>query len=127
MHDEAHDGLEVVSVESHLTLLGHVHPASMPGPATTANTFHSLASVGRLERVNAAGEAGEDVCGDHLQQSRVGSSDLPPRVTQPHKTLWHTPSVRDDTHWVYIAHCTRMCSDLRGTYRDLLSKYVLYT
>ena len=67
MHDEAHNGLEVVSVEGHLTLLGHVHPASVPGPATAADTFDPLAAVGRLECVYPAGEAGEYMCGDHLQ------------------------------------------------------------
>ena len=129
MHDEAHDGFEMVSVEGHLTLLGHVHPASVPGPATAANAFHPLASVGRLERVNAAGEAGEDVRGDHLQQSRVGSPDLSPRVTQPHQTLWHTPSVKDDTYCtctctLYIVHACAVILEVLIQICYLTNKYV---
>ena len=34
---------------------------------------------------------GDDVCWYHLQESRVGSPDFPPCVTQPHQTFRNTP------------------------------------
>lgn len=49
MHDEAHDGLEVVSMEGDLRLLGHVNPASVPGPLAVPKTLQPLTSIGRLE------------------------------------------------------------------------------
>ena len=66
MHDEAHDGLEVVPVEGHLTLFGHVHPTGVPGPAATPHAIHTFPAVRRLKRVDPVGEAGQDVGGDHL-------------------------------------------------------------
>ena len=92
VHDETHDGLEVVTVESDLALLGHVHPASVPGPATTPHSLHSLAAVGRLEGVHTVGETGEDVCGYDLQQGRIGRPYLSPGVTQSNQALGNTPA-----------------------------------
>ena len=49
MHDESHDGLEVVSMEGDLGLLGHVHVSGMPGTLTVPQSLHPLTTVGRLE------------------------------------------------------------------------------
>lgn len=95
MHDEAHDGLEVVAVEGHLTLFGHVDPPGMPCSPATPHSLHTLPPVRRLERVDPTGEAGEDVSGHHLQEGGVGSSDLPPCVTQSNEALGHTPAARE--------------------------------
>ena len=56
MHDESNDGFEVVSVEGHLTLFGHVHPSGVPGATATAHPFHPLTSIGRLESVYTSRE-----------------------------------------------------------------------
>ena len=92
MHDEAHDGLEVMSVEGDLALFGHVHLPRMPSATATANSLYTLSTVGRLEGVDAIGEACENVSGYHLQEGGVRRPDLPPRVTQSHQTLGHTPA-----------------------------------
>ena len=91
MHDEAHDGLEVVSVEGHLTLFGHVDPTGVPRPPATPHALHAFPAVWRLKRVDPTGEAGQDVGGNHLKEGRVGRPYLTPRVTQSDKTLWYTP------------------------------------
>ena len=91
MHDEAHYGLEVVSVEGHLTLFGHVDPTGVPRPPATPHALYALPAVRRLKRVDPTGEAGQDVGGNHLKEGRVGRPYLTPRVTQSDKTLWYTP------------------------------------
>ena len=58
VHDEAHDGLEVVSVEGDLGLLGHVHASGVPGPLAVTQSLHPLTTVGGLERVSTTGKAG---------------------------------------------------------------------
>ena len=105
MHDEAHDGLEVVSMEGDLALLRHVHSAGMPRPPAAANPLDPLASIGGLESVYPTGEAGEHVCWDHLQQSGVGRSDFSPCVTQPHQALRHTPIVENIHVHVHVCTC----------------------
>ena len=54
MHDESHDGFEVVTVECHLTLFGHVDPPSVPRSPATTYALHPLAPVGSLEGVDTA-------------------------------------------------------------------------
>ena len=49
VHDESHDGLEVVSVEGHLRLFGHVHAPGVPGPFAVPQSLHPLAAVRGLE------------------------------------------------------------------------------
>ena len=49
VHDESHDGLEVVSMEGHLGLLRHMHAAGMPRSLAVTQTLHPLTTVGRLE------------------------------------------------------------------------------
>ena len=49
VHDESHDGLEVVSMEGHLRLLGHVHASGVPGPLAVPQSLHPLAAVWGLE------------------------------------------------------------------------------
>ena len=56
MHDESHDGLEVVSMEGHLRLLGHVHASGMPGALAVPQPLHPLTAVGGLERVRTPGK-----------------------------------------------------------------------
>ncbi len=61
MHDEAHDCLEVVTMEGDLRLLGHVHPAGVPGPLAVPDPLQTLAAIGRLEELRTVGEAREEV------------------------------------------------------------------
>ena len=57
MHDEAHDGFEVVAVEGDLRLLGHVYPAGVPSALAAPQPLKTLAAVGRLKRVHSMGKA----------------------------------------------------------------------
>ena len=57
MHDEAHDGFEVVAMECHLGLLRHVHPAGMPRALAVPHSLHALSDIGGLEELRSTGEA----------------------------------------------------------------------
>ena len=113
VHDEAHDGLEVVSVEGHLRLLGHVDTSGVPRPLAVAQSLQPLAgwnSVTPWENLNKTNKQTNkklvnirmsttesdlprhDVCGDHLQKCRVSSPDLPPGVAETHQALRNTPA-----------------------------------
>ena len=72
MHDEAHDGLEVVAVEGDLGLLGHVHAPRVPRALAVAQALQALAAVGRLEELQATptAEAGEGT------KEEIGSDTL---------------------------------------------------
>lgn len=54
MHDESHDGLEVVSVERDLRLLGHVDTTGMPRPLAIPQTLKTLAPIGRLKSIHSS-------------------------------------------------------------------------
>jgi hypothetical protein len=56
VHDESHDGLEVVPVEGDLRLLGHVHVSGVPGSFAVPQSLHPLTTVGGLERVSTPGK-----------------------------------------------------------------------
>ncbi len=58
MHDEAHDGFEVVSMKCDLRLLGHVDASGVPGPLAVPQPLQPLATIGGLECVYSLGEAG---------------------------------------------------------------------
>ena len=62
VHDEAHDGLEVVAVEGHLRLLRHVYPASVPRALAVPDPLHTLPAVGGLEELRPTGKARMRVC-----------------------------------------------------------------
>lgn len=51
IHDEAHDGSEVVSMKGHLRWLGHVQMTSVPGTFTASQTFQPLPTIGWLKHV----------------------------------------------------------------------------
>ena len=59
MHDEAHDGSKVVSMEGHLGLFTHMHSTGVPRSLAVTKTLHPLPTVGRLEGISTVGETEE--------------------------------------------------------------------